>query len=255
MVAGMRGVLSLLIVAALGACHYDALDLTGHACPCLAGYQCDPATMTCVAGVAVDAGTDDASVDDAAIDDLAGVDLACTAASCTSTVHGTPMCTSMGCKWTCDPGFAHCTFGDTGCDTDTTSNIKHCGSCDGDCTDSVNHATGVACVSSSCTYAACSSGYTDCDGDKRNGCEANLQTDTRHCGMCTTSCLASVKNVVTITCATGGCNYDVCKPFFYDANANRADGCEAACGGNTQPCCPSGSQCQTSLTCNSGTCG
>jgi hypothetical protein len=49
--------------------------------------------------------------------------------------------------------------------------VAQCGSCTRNCNTNVVNAAGVACASSSCTYAACSAGFADCDGFKSNGCE------------------------------------------------------------------------------------
>jgi hypothetical protein len=55
---------------------------------------------------------------------------------------------------------------------------ERCGCALVDCTATVEHATGVACDAGVCAYAACEEGYTDCDGDRTNGCERR----GRHCG-------------------------------------------------------------------------
>jgi hypothetical protein len=246
--------LSLCIaLCVLAACHYDALNLNNRACPCLAGYTCESTTNTCVPLVVLDFSGE---IDDFAGVDLAGVDLTvgCDTTQCTSTANGVPMCSAFGCKWTCDTGFAHCMSGNTGCETATTSNVKHCGSCGNDCTDGADHVVGLTCTNSKCAYTSCSPGYVDCNGSTNDGCESNPQTDIRHCGSCTTNCQVNVKNVVNQTCNTGNCDYDACQPFFADCNGLHSDGCECACGAATQNCCPAGAACKTGLTCSAGKC-
>jgi hypothetical protein len=88
-----------------------------------------------------------------------------------SSLNGAPACNAGSCKWTCNAGYNHCAVGNTGCETSTSANTTQCGSCTTNCTTNVVHANGVACVASVCTYATCTTGYSDCDAKKYNGCE------------------------------------------------------------------------------------
>ena len=54
------------------------------------------------------------------------------------------------------------------------------------------------CVQGNCV-PACISGYSNCDGDLQNGCEAYLLTDTSNCGACGTTCTGGK------SCINGGC--------------------------------------------------
>lgn len=119
-------------------------------------------------------------------------------ASC-STTNGSPYCQGGSCKWNCSSGFNHCAQGNTGCETNTSSKVDQCGSCTKNCNNSVVNANGVACVSSSCTYATCSSVYLDCDMSKSNGCECTAAT----CGAKTKVCCPGN------TCPTSG----TCEPL------------------------------------------
>ena len=53
---------------------------------------------------------------------------------------------------------------------------------------------------------SCSSGWGDCDGNKNNGCETQLNTLT-DCGACGASC---TKAHGTPTCASGSCQIASC---------------------------------------------
>ncbi len=69
---------------------------------------------------------------------------------------------------------------------DTASNLANCGGCGLTCAPAnVAHAT---CIGSACAYDTCQTGYADCDGNRANGCEVDLQTDPNHCGACGTKC-------------------------------------------------------------------
>jgi hypothetical protein len=48
----------------------------------------------------------------------------------------------------------------------------------------VKNATGISCESSRCIYTSCNTGYFDCDGQKRNGCECQ-------CGALNAPCCTS----------------------------------------------------------------
>jgi hypothetical protein len=50
-----------------------------------------------------------------------------------------------------------------------------------------------------CGIAMCELGWTDCDGNPKNGCEANLPNDPFNCGQCGTVCPSGQP------CITGSC--------------------------------------------------
>ena len=121
-----------------------------------------------------------------------GANTACCAGACTnpltsktncgqcgtscSTTNGSPYCQGGSCKWNCSSGFNHCATGNTGCETNTSTSVTQCGSCYKNCNSNVAHATGISCVSSSCTYATCVTPYLDCDTQRSNGCECTSPT-------------------------------------------------------------------------------
>jgi len=86
----------------------------------------------------------------------------------------------------------------------------------------------------------CKPGYTDCDGDPSNGCEANLQQDPEHCGSCATSCAAESAETA---CVSGACVILSCVENHDDCDGNPSNGCEvdltsspAHCGACNTPC-------------------
>jgi hypothetical protein len=60
------------------------------------------------------------------------------------------------------------------------------------------------CVDGSCVQS-CASGYADCDANRANGCEINLESDPSHCGSCRTSCDASSEQCVRGSCERSPC--------------------------------------------------
>jgi hypothetical protein len=69
----------------------------------------------------------------------------------------------------CAPGFADCNNNALdGCETDTDTDISHCGGCNLMC----SFANAIAmCVSSTCVMGPCNADYYDLDGNPLNGCE------------------------------------------------------------------------------------
>jgi hypothetical protein len=127
----------------------------------------------------------------------------------------------------CPPGFAHCGGNPPDlCETNIESDPANCGACGAICT--VPHAT-AACVNGQCAIGICDSGWTDCNDDPTDGCEANLQNDPMNCGACGMECVGQG------TCVEGSCSsgcdakgyancpgdpQDVCTPLGTNANCN-----------------------------------
>jgi len=83
-----------------------------------------------------------------------------------------------------------------GCETDTATDLQHCGGC----TDSVCafDNAGESCDGGVCTMGACDATWSNCDGEPANGCEKQLTTDGKNCGVCGHDCLGG-------TCLAGKC--------------------------------------------------
>lgn len=141
----------------------------------------------------------------------------------------------------------------TGCEAtlDTTAN---CGQCGNLCNDT--NATAATCTSGGCQLQ-CASGFSDCDNDPSNGCEADLGSAS-HCGGCYNYCTAANADGA---CTAGECTVS-CSAGFGDCNNDFSDGCESdltadlscgACGVGCAGICDGGScqACDTALTINS----
>ncbi|MBX3251443.1 MAG: hypothetical protein KF901_29970 [Myxococcales bacterium] len=61
--------------------------------------------------------------------------------------------------------------------------------CVGECA-AAPGAAAVDCIDGACVVTSCEAGFLDCDGDVRNGCEANPELHRFHCGACGRSCAA-----------------------------------------------------------------
>jgi hypothetical protein len=86
---------------------------------------------------------------------------------------GTAACVDGACAVdACDTGLGDCD-GDaaTGCETDITADVDHCGGCDRPCDFGVN--TTAACAASACEFTGCAAGFDDCNAGT-DGCELDL---------------------------------------------------------------------------------
>ena len=83
-------------------------------------------------------------------------------------------------------GVAGGTTGET-TTTPTTTTTTPAGECAAapDC--SLDHAE-AACSAGTCVIDKCHLGFADCNGERLDGCEANLANDEDHCGKCDESC-------------------------------------------------------------------
>jgi hypothetical protein len=149
-------------------------------------------------------------------------------AVCDVRANASNACAGGSCAMTCNAGFGDCDrMPATGCETDTRTDILHCGGCVRPCFPRLG--TNGSCVAGACSYA-CQLGLGDCDGNVTNGCESNLFMSTAHCGACGNACPARAN--ATSFCGAGSCQF-TCNMGFTDANLDPLDGCET-------PTCMSG---------------
>ena len=178
----------------------------------------------------------------------------CPAYSYAATVCSGGTCT-MG---PCMAGRANCNQSDLdGCETDTETDPNNCGGCGVSC-GRIAGGT-IACVAGKCV-STCNLGWTDCNGDLKDGCEVDTTGDPDHCGGCATVCTAPPN--ASPACDSGKCSFR-CKLHFFDCDGEAKNGCELDatadplnCGhcGNVCPLLPNAAPaCQAAL-CGIGAC-
>jgi hypothetical protein len=157
--------------------------------------------------------------------------------------NGVATCINGACGINCNPGYGNCD-GDpaNGCETQTSSDINHCGTCPTIC----SAANGTPACNGGVCGIACNPGAGDCDGIASNGCEVNLTTSTTHCGTCNNLCVGTHGTVV---CQAGTCTITACQPGWGNCDNNASNGCEDAVQSDPAHCgtCPGG--CPTSAGC------
>jgi hypothetical protein len=146
---------------------------------------------------AIDASTVDAESIDAASIDASTVDAALLPYACPAPMR---LCGS-----TC---------------VDTTADPDHCGRCDSPCMPLAGSIP--FCAASRCVNAVCRPGFGNCDMDRSNGCETDVDTSIEHCGRCGHRC-EGAPNAHPV-CELGGCTL-VCDAGWADCDAS-TPGCE-----------------------------
>jgi len=152
----------------------------------------------------------------------------------------------------CKTGFSNCDGMDlNGCETNTSNDVQHCGTCDTAC--ALAHATS-GCAAGACAVDSCDSGFGNCDNNPANGCEANFATDPNHCGSCAPCSFANAN----ATCSAGTCAMGTCKPGFADCNNDPDDGCEVDLKTSATSCGACGHLCASNVNsagmCVNGAC-
>ncbi len=165
-------------------------------------------------------------------------------------------CVQTNGDWGCKPGCTdknQCMGASPDCCggacVDTASDPSHCGGCANAC-DLPNAMAG--CANGNCTVAQCTGGFTDCDGDPKDGCEADTMSDKANCGGCAKPCLSG-SNVTAAVCQGGMCLIAGCNPPFADCDGVFANGCEANTDLDGMNCGTCGHSCN-GATCLAGQC-
>jgi hypothetical protein len=170
--------------------------------------------------------------------------------------NATSTCSTGTCAISsCNGGFGNCN-GVTadGCEAGLNT-VANCGVCGSPC--SPANASGATCTTGTCNYSSCYSGYGDCDGNRPNGCERNLNSTTT----CGTSCpgtnCTALPHVSTVGCSSGNCTISTCASGWGNCNGSVGDGCEASltstanCGSCGSTCAPANA---SGATCSTGSC-
>jgi hypothetical protein len=169
--------------------------------------------------------------------------------ACAAASNASSTCTAGSCGIVCVTNHADCD-GDArnGCETNTGTDLTHCGACGTTCTQ------GRTCVSGACTATACTAPLANCDGAEGNGCEVSTATDTFHCGACGHACAFANAGA---SCAAGACVMGACAPGFGNCDGNPSNGCEVNLLTNGSHCGGCGTACNAingASTCAQGSC-
>ncbi len=166
-----------------------------------------------------------------------------------SVPNGAAACASSLCAVSrCNTGFANCdSNAANGCETNTTTDVRNCGACGTAC--AFPYAT-PTCAAGRCAPGACYSGFSNCDGNPTNGCEASVANDPRDCGACGTIC--SFSNGAP-ACAAGRCVLAGCVGGFSNCDGNPTNGCEINILNDPRNCGGCGHNCVI-LRCVNGVC-
>ena len=176
---------------------------------------------------------------------------------CDTVANANVGCVNAACAVTmCKAGFGDCDGKvATGCESDVTGDIAHCGACGTPCAKAPN--TTMKCEASKCAYT-CVADFADCDANTQNGCETSTSTNPLNCGGCGKTC-PGLPNAATVACSGGACIVETCKPGFADCNKSPGDGCEVDTQNDAGNCMGCGKRCPAvqngGAACSAGSCG
>jgi len=171
------------------------------------------------------------------------------ATTCAAASNASSTCTAGVCGFVCATNHADCD-GDpsNGCETNTGTDLTHCGACGTTCTQ------GRTCIAGGCTATACTAPLANCDGIEGNGCEISTATDTQHCGACGHACTFAHAGS---SCAAGACAMGACDAGWANCDGNPLNGCEVNLLTNAAHCGTCGTVCTAAhgtATCAQGSC-
>ncbi len=245
-----------------GACGHSCLAIHASSTQCISG-SCKPACDSTYADCttppsgSLDNGCETAVGSDP--DNCGACGRTCSSANVASRSCALGVCDSF-----CNANYANCnqpaTGADDGCETNTTTDPAHCGTCDRAC--STDHTASLQCAGGVCT-STCQAGYGNCSKPGAptvdDGCETNTQTTTTACGACGHAC--STNHASSTSCSGGKCAPS-CQANFADCATPTApaadDGCEGDLLNNPLTCGACNRACGTSnaeaRVCSSGVC-
>ena len=97
-----------------------------------------------------------------------------------------------------------------------------------------------ACAAGACSFT-CTPGFSDCDGNPANGCEAQPSSDPANCGGCGKVCGTANTNAAS-KCEAGSCVF-TCNASFAHCGTSGDTGCETDLSTNPQHCGACGHSC------------
>ena len=182
--------------------------------------------------------------------------------------HADAVCRSGSCTTdSCDEGYGNCNrdIAD-GCEAELSSDAENCGDCGHAC--EYENAGGV-CSSGACSMGECAEGYADCNLDDSDGCEVDLESDTRNCGKCAHECDSGMEctdgecsqpcedsdNDTFLSSTCGGDDCDDTNPDVHPGAQEVCNGRDDNCDGNIDEDleCSSGCGCSANPNAGAGT--
>lgn len=100
--------------------------------------------------------------------------------------------------------------------------------------------------------ASCIGSFENCNGDVQDGCEADTNSSTEHCGSCTAP-PCQLPNAIP-DCAGGQCAMRRCITGFADCDEQVDNGCEITVSSDTNNCGECRTRCLADQECVSGVC-
>ncbi len=165
---------------------------------------------------------------------------------CQNACDGTSCAGGVCSQLQCDAGYADCDGDpDTGCEA-SLSTLLNCIMCGRVC--AFDNA-GSSCESGECAFVECVAGWGDCDEDRSNGCELQLDT-LDDCGECGNACEKTA-------CAGGVCSALDCGDGFADCDGDEDNACETELLSSMSDCGMCGRSCELENTisvCDDGQC-
>ena len=171
---------------------------------------------------------------------------------CEAPANATATCNGVECGYQCIDDYSDCNGEfDDGCESQTDSDIAHCGHCDTSC---LKDNAYVDCVDGNCVFLGCETNWRDCNNDisstESDGCEINISENPNHCGYCYSPC--SIPHAIT-ECVNKTCTFVECEENWGDCNNNAhisgSDGCETNLLASANHC----GDCSTSCEVDNGT--
>ncbi|MCB9506287.1 MAG: hypothetical protein H6697_01320 [Myxococcales bacterium] len=168
--------------------------------------------------------------------------------------NATAACTDGGCTIaSCAGGWADCDgLAENGCEANINTSLANCGRCGAVC--ALDNASEV-CRSGVCEIDECAFGFGDCDLADANGCESNLRSTDRHCGLCDFNCALEVGP--TTRCVDYTCQLRTCLGTTADCDGSVGNGCETDTATSLTNCGACGTTCSVpnaTEICTAGAC-
>ncbi len=183
--------------------------------------------------------------------------------ACSGTNVVAASCAAGVCTSSCTTGYGNCLqptapVPDDGCETNTTTDATHCGSCARAC--AATNVSAATCSSSVCT-SSCNAGFGNCLTPAApaadDGCETDTTISAANCGGCGRACLSG--GAVTAALCSGGVCASTCNAGFGNcvqpAWPLGDDGCETNTGTSLGNCGACGRACLTGGSVVAATCG